>query len=203
MPMTFHCELSDQDLAHFKQAIAKAQAAAAGKSDDDVTAAARSLLAVAAKTTLPDFIAKRLDTLDAMIAMLADEAWSLPDEDRARVKAAMAYFSESDDLIPDDLPVLGFFDDAIAIELSAAEIRHELDAYAEFCEYRQEQAESRGLDAAAVGRADWLSARRDELINRMHRRRNREQGGGYGSSSGYAGSSYTSKAWRPGPLRVR
>lgn len=203
MPMTFHCELSDQDLAHFKQAIAKAQAAAAGKSDDDVTAAARSLLAVAAKTTLPDFIAKRLDTLDAMIAMLADEAWSLPDEDRARVKAAMAYFSESDDLIPDDLPVLGFFDDAIAIELSAAEIRHELDAYAEFCEYRQEQAESRGLDAAAVGRADWLSARRDELINRMHRRRNREQGGGYGASSGYAGSSYTSKAWRPGPLRVR
>ena len=203
MPMTFHCELSDQDLAHFREAIAKAQAAAAGKTDEEVTAAARALLTAAAKVTLPDFIAKRLDTLDAMIAMLADEAWALPDEDRARVKAAMAYFSESDDLIPDDLPVLGFFDDAIAIELSATEIRHELDAYAEFCEYRQEQAESRGLQAATVGRADWLSARRDELIGRMHRRRNREQGGGYGTSSGYAGSSYTSNAWRPGPLRVR
>lgn len=204
MPMSFTIELSDADIAHFNTAIAKAKAAAVGKSDAEVTGAARQLLVNAANLTLPDFISSRLNKLDAMIAMLVDEAWALPDEDRARVKAAMAYFSESEDLIPDNIPVLGYFDDAIAIELSALDLVHELAAYDEFCNFREEQAADRGLDPANVGRADWLSVRRDELVNRMHRRRNREQGGSYGSSSGYGGgSSYVSNAWRPGPLRVR
>lgn len=204
MPISFTIELSDRDLTHFNEAIAKAKATAAQKSDAEVTDAARQLLASAANLVLPDFIASRLNKLDAMVAMLADEAWALSDEDRARVKAAMAYFSESEDLIPDTIPVLGFFDDAIAIELSARDLAHELAAYDEFCSFREEQAADRGLDPATLGRTDWLSARRDELVARMHRRRNREEGGSYGSSSGYGGgSSYISNAWRPGPLRVR
>ncbi|MBP6534669.1 MAG: DUF1232 domain-containing protein [Arenimonas sp.] len=204
MSLSFHFELSDLDLAHFRAAMDKAQAAAVGKSDEEVTAAARALLVSAGQVQLPEFISKRLNQLDALIAMLADEAWDLPVDDRARVKGAMAYFSESEDLIPDSIPVLGFFDDAIAIELSAIELKHELDAYAEFCEFREEQAGARGVPASTAGRADWLAARREELIARMHRRRNLEQGGSYGSSSGYGGgSSYVSNAWRPGLLRVR
>lgn len=206
MPMSFHFELSDDDLAHFNAAISKAKAAAAVKPEEEVTAAAKALLTSASHTKLPDFIARRLDNLDAMIAMLADEAWGLQAEDRERVKGAVAYFSEANDIVPDDVPVLGYFDDAIAIEMSAIELKHELSAYAEFCEYREEQAKSRGLDPAGVGKADWLTMRRDELVARMHRRRNIEGGGsgGYGSSSGYGGSnSYISPAWRPGLLRVR
>lgn len=205
MPMSFHFELSDNDLAHFNAAIAKAKAAAAAKPEDEVTAAAKVLLTSASQTTLPEFIARRLDSLDAMIAMLADEAWGLQDEDRERVKGAVAYFSEANDLVPDNVPVLGYFDDAIAIEMNAIELKHELAAYAEFCEYREEQAKSRGLEASAVGKAEWLTQRRDELVTRMHRRRNMDGGGGgYGSSSGYGGSSsYISPAWRPGLLRVR
>jgi uncharacterized membrane protein YkvA (DUF1232 family) len=204
MSLSFNVELSDQDLTHFRAAIAKAQEAAAGKSDEQATAAAKALLLNANNIELPEFISKRLHQLDSLIAMLADEAWDLPADDRERVKGAMAYFSESNDMIPDSVPVLGFLDDAIAIELSILELKHELDAYTEFCEYRQEQAGERGLNAAVVGRAEWLSTRRDELVARMHRRRNLEQGGSYGSSSGYGGgSSYVSNAWRPGLLRVR
>lgn len=204
MPLSLNFELSDQDLNHIQQAISSAQRSAAGKSDAEVTAAARALLVSANEVQVPDFIRERLVQLDSLIAMLGDEAWALPDEDRARVKAAMAYFSESEDLIPDTIPVLGYLDDAIAIELSVRELKHEIDAYGEFCEYRQEQAASRGLDAASVGRADWLTSRRDELITRMHRRRNLDGSGSYGSSSGYGGGkSYVSNAWRPGLLRVR
>ena len=36
----------------------------------------------------------------------------------------------------------------------------------------------------------------------MHRRTNRETGGGYGDSSGYKRTGYA-PAWRPGLLRVR
>ena len=205
MSMSFHIELSDQDLSHFKQAIEKAKLASVRKSDEEITASARALLKSAGETVLPEFISQRLVQLDALIAMLADEAWDLPADDRQRVLGAMPYFSESDDLIPDHIPVLGYLDDAIAIELSIIELKHELEAYNEFCVFRQEQAADRGLEASVVGRAEWLSARRDELVNRMHRRRNLEQGGGgYGASSGYGGgSSYVSNAWRPGLLRVR
>ena len=80
------------------------------------------------------------------------------------------------DAIPDDVPVLGFLDDAIMIELCARDLRHEIEAYDDFCEYRQREADRRGLKPETVGRADWLDRRREELQERMHRRRSRDSG---------------------------
>jgi hypothetical protein len=118
------------------------------------------------------------------------------------VLSALVYFANPNDIIPDNVPVLGYFDDAIAIELCVRELKHELDAYEEFCDFRQGEADRRGMDPATVGRADWLGSRRNELQDRMHRQRERDFGTGYGDSSGYARKGYTS-AWRPGMLRVR
>lgn len=202
MPLAISFELSDNDLEHFNQAIAKARAAAGQKSAEEIIEAAGKLLLDSDKIEVPDFIASRLDKLDAMIAMVRDEGWHLPDEDKHRVLSALAYFADPDDIIPDSVPVLGYFDDAIAIELCVKELKHELDAYDEFCDFRQGEAQRRGLEPSKIGRVDWLEARRDELIDRMHRRRNRDVGSGYGSSSGYERKGYTS-AWRPGMLRVR
>jgi len=53
------------------------------------------------------------------------------------------------------------------------------------------------VQPATVGRADWLEGRREELQNRMHRRRERETGVGYGGSSGYGRRSYLKNVWRP------
>ena len=116
--------------------------------------------------------------------------------------SALVYFADPNDIIPDNVPVLGYFDDAIAIELCVRELRHELDAYEEFCDFRQGESERRGMNPASVGRAEWLGSRRDELQDRMHRQRTRDFGTGYGHSSGYAREGYTS-SWRPGLLRVR
>jgi len=203
MPLAISFELSDRDLEHFNQALAKARASAGSKSADEIIAAASRLLIEADKVEVPDFIAERLDRLDALIAMSRDEGWHLPEEDRQRVLSALVYFADPSDVIPDHVPVLGYFDDAIAIEMCVKELKHEIEAYDEFCDYRQSEADRRGLDPATVGRADWLEARRDELVDRMHRRRNRQSGGsGYGDSSGYARKSYTS-GFRPGLMRVR
>ena len=202
MPLSINFELSDRDLAHFTKALEAARAAAGNKSSDEIISAASKLLEGADKIEVPDFIAERLERLDALIAMLRDDGWHLPEEDRQRVLSALVYFADPTDVIPDNIPVLGYFDDAIAIEMCVKDLRHELDAYDEFCEYRQGEAERRGQDPAKVGRADWLEARRDELVDRMHRRRNRELGSGYGDSSGYQRRGYTS-AYRPGMLRVR
>jgi uncharacterized membrane protein YkvA (DUF1232 family) len=202
MPLAISFELSDRDLEHFNNAIKAATFAAGSKSAEEVMNAAGKLVEQATEGQIPDFILERLEKLDALIAMLRDEGWQLPEEDRSRVLSALVYFADPQDIIPDNVPVLGYFDDAIAIELCVRELRHEIDAYEEFCDFRQTEAESRGLNPSAVGRADWLAARRDELQDRMHRQRTREFGTGYGSSSGFARESYT-KAWRPGLMRIR
>ncbi len=202
MSISLNFELNDRDLEHFRSAMASAAKAAEGKPDAEIVDCAAKLLTEAQGRELPDFIMQRLLRVDDMIAMVRDEAWALDGEDRQRVLSALAYFCDPDDVIPDHAPVLGYLDDAIMIELSVRELQHELDAYDEFCEYREGQAEIRGLEADKVGRTEWLAARRDELVERMHRRRERTMGAGYGSSSGYAGGrrSYA-RSWRPGMFR--
>jgi uncharacterized membrane protein YkvA (DUF1232 family) len=202
MPLAISFELSDRDLEHFNQAIKAASFSAGSKTSDEITSAAGKLLEEAGSMELPDFIMERLDKLDALISMLRDEGWQLPEEDRQRVLSALVYFADPKDIIPDNVPVLGYFDDAIAIELCVRELRHELDAYEEFCDFRQGEADRRGMDPAVVGRADWLASRRDELQDRMHRQRTRDFGTGYGNSSGFAREGY-SHPWRPSLLRVR
>ena len=115
---------------------------------------------------------------------------------------ALAYFCDPNDVIPDHVEVLGFLDDAVMIELSVRELKHELDAYDDFCDYRAHESKRRGVDPASLGRTDWLDGRREELIDRMHQRRERDFGTGYGGSSGYAHTrgSYV-RGWRPGVFK--
>ena len=202
MTISLNFELNDRDLEHFHAEMEAAKKAAAGKSAAEIIDCAARLLADAQKGEIPDFILQRLLRLDDMIAMARDEAWALAGEDRDRVLGALAYFCNPDDVIPDHVKVLGFLDDAIMIELSVRELQHELDAYDEFCDFRQHQAERRGLQADKVGRADWLDSRREELVERMHRRRGeRGMGAGYGSSSGYSSDRSYARTWRPGMFK--
>src|SRR3546814_3376761 len=78
-----------------------------------------------------------------MIAMVRDQGWNMEDEDRQRVMSALVYFVDPKDVIPDHVEVLGFLDDAIMIELCVRGLRHELDAYDDFCEYRAHEATKR------------------------------------------------------------
>ena len=200
MSISLNFELNDRDLEHFHKAMAAAKEAAKERTAEDIVACSGKLLEDAGKVQIPDFIKERLLRLDDMIAMVRDEGWHLPAEDQARVMSALVYFCDPKDVIPDSVEVLGFLDDAIMIELCVLELKHELDAYDDFCDYRQREAERRGLDPKTLGREQWLEMRRDELVDRMHVRRQREFGSGYGASSGYAAKSQVSytRGWRPG-----
>ena len=199
MSISLNFELNDRDLEHFHSAMAAAKKAAEHKSPAEIIECAGKLLAEAQKVHIPDFIKERLLRLDDMIAMVRDEAYTLPAEDCQRVLSALIYFCDPKDVIPDSVEVLGFLDDAVMIELCVRDLKHELEAYDDFCDYREHEARRRGLEPAQLGRAEWLESRRDELVDRMHARRERDFGSGYGSSSGYASSrgSYL-RGWRPG-----
>ena len=204
MPLSISFELSDQDIEHFVAAQRSATSAAGSKGPEEIIAAAAQLLEGALKAKVPDFVQERLAKLDNLSAMLREEGWSLPEEDRKRVLAALVYFVDPSDVIPDSVPVLGYLDDAIMIELCVRDLKHEIDAYDDFCDFRETEARRLGQEPSMVGRCDWLDARRDELQNRMHLRREREFGVGYGNSSGYAsGKTYLNRSWRPSLFTMR
>lgn len=174
MTLSITIDLSDNDLDHFQEVLKRAQDNAQRLSPEEVTGAARRLISEAAKVKVPEFIAQRLSRLGALIEMVHDEGWSMSAEDKTRVLTALAYFADPKDVIPDNVPVVGYLDDAIMIELCVRELKHEVEAYEDFCAFRTHEAASRGLDPSAVGRADWLEERRQELQERMERRRRRD-----------------------------
>lgn len=168
-------ELDDDDLKHFKLIMKEARKTAIGVAAEDIIAAAEDLLKSVDPESVPHFIGQRLQGLRDMIDMLQDHEWRLPAADARRVLNALAYFCEPEDLIPDQVPGLGFLDDAIMIELAVRELRHEIEAYRDFCAYRDRVKTRRGVKAKTgdVTREDWLDERRQQLQRRMHRRRKR------------------------------
>lgn len=183
MSLAITIELGDADLQHFIDAARRAQEEAKNLTPEQITGAASTLLAEGHKVKLPNFIAERLAKLDSMIAMAGDAGFALPDEDRQHVLACLTYFANPKDIIPDEVPVLGFLDDAIMIELCVRELQHEIEAYEDFVHYRKQEAARRGVDVSTLDtqRHEWAEARRVELIDRMRKRRGQsyQSGGGW------------------------
>lgn len=165
-------DLEESDLNHFRLIMREARKAAANSTPEEIVAGAENLLAKVGNASVPRFIQERLDNLDLMIRMLSDHEWRLPKQESTRVLNALAYFREPDDLIPDHIPGLGFLDDAIMIELVARELRHELEAYRDFREFREKRPPGKAR-SPDVTREEWLAGRRKELQSRMRRRRKR------------------------------
>lgn len=180
--MRISFELSDSDLEHFKKVMAKAREKAEGKGPADIIDAASHLLGQVNQSETSDFIRDRMNTLETLIGMIVDESWGLVDDDRKRVIDALSYFADADDLIPDDIPGLGFLDDAIMIEIVSEELKHEIQAYRDFVVFRAAQQARLGESSEEVERSDWLETRRQQLHSRMRRRRRRGGGGGGGKS---------------------
>ena len=98
MSISLNFELNDRDLEHFEKAMANAKEAAKDRTADDIVMCTGKLLEDAAKVHIPDFIKERLLRLDDMIAMVRDEGWHLPEEDRQRVLSALVYFCDPKDI---------------------------------------------------------------------------------------------------------
>jgi len=159
-------ELDDDDLDHFRLIMMQARNVAARKSPEEIVATADLLMQGLAAQRTSGFITERLQDLRLMRRMISDVDWRLPHEETNRVLNALAYFAEPDDLIPDEIPGLGFLDDAIMIELVVRELLHEIEAYREFCEYRTQQAPQVDTELEAVRiklQARMRQRRQDEL----------------------------------------
>ncbi|QBG34665.1 YkvA family protein [Litorilituus sediminis] len=161
-------ELKESDLDHFRDIMRKAQSEAAKLSEQDIINNAKTL-SLEVKTEVPEFVKQRLVKLETLVAMVEDTEWQIPEQERADVISALAYFSDPEDLVADHIPVFGFLDDAIMIELVAEELQPDIDAFEEFCAYREREQERAGDNT--ITKDDWLDSKRRELHSRMRNRR--------------------------------
>ena len=169
MPLRVTFDLEDKDLKYFRANIKQAKEVAEQASEEQILTRAEEMVNQVKSQDVPAFVRQRLDRLSALIEMVRDEEWALAAQERKNVLAALAYFADPQDMIPDNIPVLGYIDDAIMIELVVSELKPEIEAFEDFCRYRKEEGlRNRNPN---VSREQYLTMKRRELHARMRRRR--------------------------------
>jgi uncharacterized membrane protein YkvA (DUF1232 family) len=172
MPIDINFSLTEQDLDYFRQRLETSRQHIAGIDESDVIARAQEVLDRLDREKLPDFFLRRLESLGLLIRMLEDSQWSLSPQERADIVGALAYLYEPADAIADEIPALGLLDDAIIIELVLGELQYGVEAYAEFCKFRDI---SEQLGQPGVSREAWLADKKHQLYERMRQRMQRHQ----------------------------
>jgi len=162
-------ELEDKDLQFFRANIRQAQKKAGSSSAEEITSKAEEMIAEVRAGSVPAFVEQRIDRVQSLVDMVRDAEWQLAAKERKDVLAALAYFADPQDIIPDSVPVLGYIDDAIMIELVVSELKNEIDSFDDFCKYRaEERARNRNPN---LSREQYLGIKRRQLHERMRRRR--------------------------------
>ena len=169
MPLRVSFELGDGDLQHFEQIAQQTQAIARTTSPEAIIAAAREVLQNGSQSQLADFVKDRYARLRSMIDMLGDAEWTLVADDRQRVINALACFSSPASAQTDTL-----LDHAIMIELVGRDLHHDIDAYREFCRYRETYKPRRKRNVEPDHRERALAEKGESLQKRMHERRKRD-----------------------------
>lgn len=156
--------LDQEDMAYFRSRFRKAKRVARTQDETEVKLQARSLVAsVRSKRGVPRFVIESVSAIEDLIELVEDEAYRAPKTVTNKVLAALAYFADPDDLIPDEIPVLGFLDDAIMIKIVEAEFKHELASYRKFRRFHR-GAEQRPWTSVASKR---LPARLEEQRKKL------------------------------------
>ncbi|MBS7456463.1 DUF1232 domain-containing protein [Coralloluteibacterium stylophorae] len=164
MRITF--ELDPVDLARFDEALRRAERRVACADACEIVDAARHALAAMPHCT-PGFVRRRLDQVGDLIAMLEDEAWALPQDERAQVLRVLAYMGDPEDMIPDHVEIIGLLDDAIMLELLLRRLDRVIVAWRDFCGQREALG---APPSECAARGDWvrlLARQREALHGRM------------------------------------
>jgi uncharacterized membrane protein YkvA (DUF1232 family) len=176
MGMKLSFELTDRDLRYFKKALRESRAAVRDSDEADIIDAVRQVLdEIQTDKPLPDFVADHIPQLGSLIHMLTDDEWRLPKPDRERLLAMFIYFADPEDIVPDDIPVIGYLDDIIILKLVTRELQHVHEAYLDFCKYRDDFDKQYGKSIDRAIRRDRLDKRCQQLHLRMQRRTARQR----------------------------
>jgi uncharacterized membrane protein YkvA (DUF1232 family) len=156
-------QLDESDAEYFRGLYRKAKKNAADHERDAVIRAARDVVKrVRGTKKTPHFVIEAIEVLADLTDLIQDDAYAAPEKVRSEVLAALAYFTNPEDLIPDHVPGLGFLDDALMVKFIEEEFKHELWGFRKFRD-RRDSAEQR----------PWASPASERLRQRLDADRRR------------------------------
>jgi uncharacterized membrane protein YkvA (DUF1232 family) len=168
-------KLNDQDLEHFRSAMREIYNAKSDLDDETIINRARETISEIRQSDAPEYIQERIGSLETLIGLLTNPHWKIPPQDRPKILEALAYFTEVHDLIPDELPGLGYLDDAFMIDIACRDFTDELEVYRDFCVHRVVEAQQNGRDISRAEGEAWLEHRRKQLNLRKFLSREKPQ----------------------------
>ena len=149
--------LDEADADYFRSLYRQARRGAQDLAPEQILAGARDIVKqVRASKKTPRFVIDAIEVLADLVDLIQDEDYTAPKKVKDAVLAALAYFSNPNDLIPDQVPGLGFLDDAIMVKFIEDEFQQELWGYRKF-RSRRDAAEQR----------PWASVGRERLRERL------------------------------------
>lgn len=165
-------QLADAAMLAFNNQLHGVHQRAPSVDADQIASLARWLQTLPAETAEAT-INLRLARAESLRQMLDDPDWPLPADVAQRGRQLIDYIRNFDDLIPDDLRLIGHLDDALLVELSWSEFAGELQDY---LDYRRFCSEGTFRGTASERRTAWESACLAEASAMMHRQEVRERG---------------------------
>ncbi len=138
--------------------------------EDNVMSRAKETLSKFQNHGLDEFVVEHMETLEKMMQMLSDERWKTSSSDKKFILSALQYFTQEDDLIPDDIPKIGLLDDCIMIDIVEQKIKEKMQAYKEYVSAAKIYGKNK-----CYSTKDWKETQRKELFSRIRHRRLRNQ----------------------------
>jgi uncharacterized membrane protein YkvA (DUF1232 family) len=166
--------LDEEDVAYYRALYRQTRKNAKDVPAERIIEDARAVVQrVRASKKTPSFVNDSIEVLADLVDLIVDNDYVAPIVVRDSVLAALGYFSNPEDLVPDHVPGIGFLDDAIMIRLVEEEFRHELWGYENFasCAIASSSGLGRTSGGIACATASKPTARRSEPTSRNARPR--------------------------------
>jgi uncharacterized membrane protein YkvA (DUF1232 family) len=176
-------DISERELRRFNDLASSLNEAMPALTADQVAGVARRVLRTASAGGQSPFIASRMRRAAELRALRAEPAWSATPETTRRIADLIAYLDDPNDLIRDDIPLIGKLDDALLVDIAMDTLRSEVDDYAEFVRFRAGEAARLGIATLALDldRSRWQLERDNEL--RLERQLRRVRGSDFSAGA--------------------
>ncbi len=163
--------LDESDTAYFESIYRAAKKHAGSEDWGGIARGVRKMIEeVRSAKKVPHFVAQSIAVLEDLMQMVEDADYKAPKSVIARAQAALAYFANPKDVIPDEVPVIGFLDDAIMIKFVEEDLQHELWGYRKFRAFREGREQRFWTEPARARLKPWLEAKRKELREKVRAR---------------------------------
>lgn len=169
---TFKIPLDESDVAYFRARFREAKRDAAGADPKQILESVREMIArVRSQKKIPSYLQEAVETLESLGRMVEDEKWALPKSEAAQILGGLAYFMNPADLIPDEIPAMGFLDDAIFIWLLGEEFQHDIWGYRKFRKLLTGSEQRPWTEIARARAAARVSEFREEVRGEIQKRK--------------------------------